>query len=35
MEQIKPQELRIGNWVNYKREPILVTLVAKYGIQSD
>lgn len=27
-------ELRIGNWVNYKGEPIPVTMVGQYGIQS-
>lgn len=29
-----PQELTTGNWVNYKGEPIQVTLLGEYGIQS-
>lgn len=31
---IDSRELRIGNWVFYKREPIIVTMVGQYGIQS-
>lgn len=32
---MKAQELRIGNLINYKGEPIIVTMIGKYGIQSD
>lgn len=29
------KELRIGNWVNYKSEPIKCTMIGEYGIQSN
>ena len=32
---IKGSELRVWNWVNYKSEPILVTMIGVFGIQSD
>lgn len=31
---IKANELRIGNWINYKSVPTSVTMVGQYGIQS-
>lgn len=31
---IKTQELRRGNWIMYKGQPIQVTTIGEYGIQS-
>ena len=31
---IQANELRIGNWITYKYEPIQVTMIGQYGIQS-
>lgn len=31
---MKAEELRINNWIYYKGEPIKVTMVGQYGIQS-
>lgn len=33
--KVEGGELMIGNWVNYKGEPIPVTMIGLYGIQSD